>query len=75
MFQALQAALEFCVRQRQLDAERGGLAVDAMAAANRNRILVLEGALLKRRHDGLDIGVQNVRGTDQLNIQAGIEHI
>ena len=41
----------------------------------RGRQLVLEGAALQGREDGVDVGQQNVGGAAELHGEAGIEHV
>ncbi len=49
--------------------------MDAVAAADRRRHLVLEGALLQRRQHALDIGDQDIGGLHELDRQARVQHI
>ena len=59
----------------ELDAERRGLGVDAVAAADRRRVLVLPGALAERRHQPVDIGNQEIGCLAELDGEAGVEHV
>ena len=73
--QPLAGAGELGVGLRQLEAEGGRLGVDAVAAADGGRVLVLEGAPLQRREQRVEIGEQDVGGAHQLHGEAGVEHV
>jgi hypothetical protein len=73
--QALLAAVELGIGLRELEAERGGLGVDAVAAADGERILVLVGALLEGGEQQVEVFQQQVGGAHQLHVQAGVEHV
>ena len=60
--QALLGAREFGIGISELEAEGDGLGVDAVAAADGRRHLVLEGAVLQRGQHLVDIGEQEVGG-------------
>ena len=49
--------------------------MDAVAAADGERVLVLEGALLQRREQPVEVGQQDVGGAHQLHVEAGVEHV
>ena len=49
--------------------------MDAVAAADGQRVLVLEGAPLQRREQTIEIGKQDVGGAHQLHAEAGVEHV
>ena len=49
--------------------------MDAVAAADRDRVLVLEGAPLQRCQQRVDIGEQYVARPRQLHAEAGVEHV
>ena len=68
-------ARELGVGLRELEPEGGGLGVDGVAAADRRRELVLEGALLQRCQQLVDIGQQQVGGAHQLDVEAGVEDV
>ena len=59
----------------ELQAEGGRLGMDAVAAADGERALVLEGAALQRLQHRVEIGEQEVRRLRQLHRQAGVEHV
>ena len=66
---------EFGIMAGELDAEGGRLGVDAMAAPDGQRHLVLKRALLQRRQRAIDAGDQKVARPRQLHGEAGVEHI
>ena len=49
--------------------------MDAVAAADADRVLVLEGAALERREQRVEVGEQDVGGAGQLDREAGVEHV
>ena len=49
--------------------------MDAVAAADGDGVLVLEGAALERGQQRVDIGEQDVAGARQLHGEAGVEHV
>ena len=49
--------------------------MDAVAAADGDGVLVLEGALLQRRQKRVEIGEQDVAGARKLHGEAGVEHV
>jgi hypothetical protein len=59
----------------ELEAERRRLGVDAVAAADGRRPLVLEGALLERRENPVHVGDEEVGRPLQLHREAGVEHV
>ena len=69
------ARVELGIGAGQLEAEGGRLGVDAVAAADGQRILVLEGAPLQRRQQRVEIGEQQVGGAHELDGEAGVEHV
>ena len=73
--EALAAAGKFRVSLRQLETERGWLGVNTVRAADGRRHLVFEGAALERGEQRVEIGQQNIGGTHQLDVEAGIEHV
>jgi len=60
---------------REFEAERGRLRVDAVAASNRHRHLVLEGTPLQRGQELVDIPEQNVARLLKLHGKAGVEYV
>ena len=68
-------AVELGVGLRELHAEGRRLGVDAVAAADRHGVLVLEGAPLQRREQGVEVGEQDVGRARQLHGEAGVEHV
>jgi hypothetical protein len=67
--------LEFRVEPGKLHAEGRRLGMDAVAATDRGRHLVLEGPLLQRCQDPVDVGNENVARTLELDGKAGIQHV
>ena len=59
----------------QLDAERRGLGMDAVAAADGKRVLVLQRALPERGEQAVDVAQQDVGGLGELDGEAGVEHV
>ncbi len=59
----------------QLEAEGHRLRVDAVRAADGRRHLMLFGPVLQGIEQGIDIGDQDVGRTNELHVQAGIEHV
>ena len=49
--------------------------MDAVAAADGRRHLVLEGAALQRREQRVDVGEEEVGGARELHGEAGVEHV
>jgi hypothetical protein len=49
--------------------------VDAVGAADADRVLVLEGAALERRQQRVHVRQQQVGGAGQLHVEAGVEHV
>jgi hypothetical protein len=60
---------------RKLQAERGGLGVDAVAAADGECVLVLPGALLEGGQQQVEVFQQQVGGAHQLHVEAGVQHV
>jgi hypothetical protein len=73
--QALARALELGIGLGQLDAEGGGLGMDAVAAADADGVPVLEGAALQRGEEAVHILDQQVGGAGELHVEAGVEHV
>ena len=59
----------------ELHAEGRGLGMDAVAAADGERVLVLQRALLQRRQQLVDVAEQDVGGLGELDGEAGVEHV
>jgi hypothetical protein len=66
---------EFGIGEGELQPECSRLGVDAVAAADRQRQLVLNRAPFQRREQPVDVGHQQVGGTDQLQVEARVENI
>jgi hypothetical protein len=49
--------------------------MDAVAAADGDRVLVLEGAFLQGGQQQVEVGQQQVGGPHQLHVQAGVQHV
>ena len=49
--------------------------MDAVAAADGDGVLVLEGAALERGEQRVDVGEQDVGGAHELHVEAGVEHV
>ena len=73
--QPIAGARELGIRISKFEAESGRLRVNAMRAADRWCELVFEGAALERSKQRVDIRDQDVGGPNQLNVQAGVEHV
>ena len=73
--QAGAVAGELGVVAGELDAEGGGLGVYAVAAADGERVLVLDGAALEGGEQVVEIGQQDVGGLGELDGEAGVEHV
>ena len=66
---------EFGIGLGELEPEGDRLGMDAVAAADGRRQLVLEGAALQHREQGVEIGDQDVGGAGELDREAGVEHV
>ena len=66
---------ELGIGQRKLQSEGRRLGVDAVAAADRDRVFVLHRAALQRFEEPVEIGEQDVRRARELDREAGVEHI
>ena len=75
LHQPFARAGELGVSHRELQAERGRLGMHAVASADGQRVLMLEGAGLQRGQQLVDIGNKDVGGLDQLHVEAGVEHV
>ncbi len=73
--ETLPIAGEFGVVPGKLEAKRRRLGMDAVAAADGERVFVLESAPLQRRRQRIEIGEQQVGRLLQLHRQAGVEHV
>jgi hypothetical protein len=71
----IRRSAEFRVGVSELEPERHRFGMNAVGATDGRRHLVLEGALLQRRQNLVDIGYQQVGGPRQLHIEAGVEHV
>src|SRR5262245_46808718 len=68
-------AHELCIGVSKLEPERGWLCMDAVAAADGQRVLVLESAPFQRGKQSIHIGYEQIGGLHQLNVEAGVEHV
>ena len=68
-------ANELGIGVSELEPEGGRLGMDAVAAADGQRVLMLDRAGLQRRKQPIDIGDEQVGGLDQLKVEAGVEHV
>src|SRR6185295_15742690 len=59
----------------ELEAEGRGLGMDAVAAADGRRQLVLDGAPLQGGEQAVEIPEKNIRGLGELHGEAGVEHV
>ena len=66
---------ELGVEARELEAEGGGLGVDAVAAADRGRQLVLERLALQGGQQRVELRQDQVRGAAELDRQRGVEQV
>ena len=73
--QPLAGAFEGRIMSGELQAEGRGLGMDAVAASDADRVLVLEGPALERRQQSIEVIQQNVGSLLQLHRQAGVEHV
>ena len=73
--QPLPVAGELRVMPGELEAEGGGFGMDAVAAADADRHLVLEGPALQGRKQPVQVGKQDVRGLAELHGEAGVQHV
>ncbi len=71
----LLGAGELGIGDCELEPEGGGLGMDAVAPADGERVLVLEGARFERGEQCVDIGDEDVCRLDQLHVEAGVEHV
>jgi hypothetical protein len=69
------AAVELGIGLRELEAEGDRLGMDAVAAADRRRHLMLDRAALEHREQGVEVGEQDVGGARELHREAGVEHV
>src|SRR6185437_3831717 len=73
--EAFVRAMEFVVHECQLEAEGGGFAVDAVAAANARRHFVLVRAAGDDGQQFFDIGNQNIRALNHLHGEGGVHDV
>src|SRR5439155_23556582 len=73
--EALFVALEFGPVAGELEPERRRLGVDAVAAPDHDRVLVLERAALQRRQELVDIVDEDVARRLELHGKTGVEDI
>lgn len=73
--QPVAVAVELGIVPGQLQAEGGRLGMDGVAAADADRVLVLDRAAPQGGQDRVDILQQEVAGLDQLHGKAGVEHV
>ena len=66
---------EFGICRRQLQTEGGRLGVDAVAAADGQRQFVFDGASPQRREQRVDVGHEDIGGTDKLQVEASVQDI
>ncbi len=69
------AAVELGIGLGELEAECGRLAMDAMAAADGRRVLVLHRPALDRLEQRVQVVHQDVGGARELHGKAGVEHV
>ena len=74
-FEPLPGAVELGIGIGELEAEGGGLGMDAVAAPDGGRVFVLHGARLERREQPSTSPISNVGGAHQLDVEAGVEHV
>ena len=75
VLQPLQAAAELLVHQRQLQSKGRGLAMNAMAAADAGRELMLVGAASDHREEFLDVGDEQVGRLHHLHGKGGVDDV
>ena len=71
----LAMALRLVVPDRQLDAERDGLAVDAMRTSDHEGVTVLPGAVPEHGEEPVQILQNGIGGLDHQNGQRGVQDI
>jgi len=67
--------VELRIRVGELQSERDGLSMDAVAAADGGRSAVFDGATLDGGEEIPGIGDEEIGGAHELDVEAGIEHI
>ena len=73
--QACAVPLDFAEPDEELEAEGDGLGVDTVAAADHEGVLVGQRLVGEDLLEGGEALVQKVRGVDELQGQAGIQHV
>ncbi len=73
--QPLLGPVELGVGVGKLQPEGDRLGVNAVAASDRRRHLVLEGAALERGEQRVDVGDEQIGGARQLHVEARVEHV
>ena len=71
----LPAAGEFGIGIGELQPEGGRLGMDAVAAADGDGVLMLDGAALQRGEQGIEVGKEDVGGPDELDVQASVQDV
>jgi hypothetical protein len=69
------AAFELRIGPCQLEAEGGGLRMDAVGPADGGRHLVLEGAAPEGGQKLVEVPQQQVGGAGELHVEGGVEHV
>lgn len=73
--EALAVAMHLGIKAGKGQAHGGRLGMNAVAAADAHRILVLEGAGLQCCEYPVHIGEQQVGGAHELDVERGVEHV
>jgi hypothetical protein len=66
---------ELGIGDGELQSERGRLGMHAVAPADGERVLVLEGPGFQRGEQTVEIGDEDIGRLDQLDVEAGVEHV
>ena len=75
LFKPVLAPIHLGVEAREGQAHGRRLGMDAVAAADADRVLMLKGAFLQRGEDLVHIGQKDVGGADKLDVQRGVQNV
>ena len=68
-------AVHLCVESGERQAHRRRLGMDAVTAADADRVLVLEGAGLEGGKHAVHVGKQDIGGAHELDVEGRVEHV
>ena len=74
-YQALACAGKLGIGIGKLHPEGRGLGMNAVAAADGERVAMLEGAALQGLEQLIEIGEQEIAGAGKLHAETGVEHV